>query len=630
MPRDREDEPIDADTIGATDTLVETNARTPGATGTIAGVGPAAGTPSASTLAPGPRLSLPQYELRELLGRGGMGDVVLAKDKTIGRSVAIKQLRKEASEEDVTRFLREARIQARLEHPAILPVYQIGQDANGQPYFTMKRLSGTTFAEQLNWPTPPPRQRMLRFFNEACKAVEFAHSRGVVHRDLKPSNIMVGDFGEVYVLDWGLARIEGERPAQRLGSEIGEDVESLESSMTQAGSMLGTPGYMAPEQIEDASKVSPAADVYALGSILFELLVREPLHARGRGAIASTLKGVEERASQRKPQANVPPELDELCIRCLATDPTARPTVKEVAERLEGYLDGDRDVERRRELAAQYVKRARDALSTGDVTRRAEAMQYAGRALALDPQSVDAGAIVTRLTFEPTRDYPEQLRKELTAGEVAVQKKQGRAAMGSFVVILLYLAIAATNGIWNLPFVIGIVAYLAVHASIVWRITQKQASVKQMVWIAFANSLLGALLSRTLGSMIVVPAVTCIMALSLTSYPQLIDRKWIVIGLLVASWTIPVLLEQLGVLAPTWEVVGRNVVLSSHVMAIGGLHTAILLVFSNVATFVVFALFASSVATSRRDAMQRAEIQAWHLRQLLPAAPKAPAPAPAV
>jgi eukaryotic-like serine/threonine-protein kinase len=622
MPRDRDETP-GADAIGTTDTLVETAARRPESSGTLAGVGPAAGTPSPSA-GHAPRLSLPQYELRQLLGRGGMGDVVLAKDKTIGRSVAIKQLRREASEEDVARFLREARIQARLEHPAILPVYQIGQDSNGQPYFTMKRLTGTTFADQLNWPTPPPRQRMLRFFSEACKAIEFAHSRGVVHRDLKPSNIMVGDFGEVYVLDWGLARIEGEMSSERGSTEIGADVESIESSMTQAGSMLGTPGYMAPEQIEDASKVGPAADVYALGSILFELLVSESLHPRGRGAIANTLKGVEERPSQRKPQANVPPELDELCIQCLATDPAARPSVKHLAERLEGYLDGDRDVERRRELAAHYVNRARDAMALGDVTRRAEAMQYAGRALALDPQSVDAGALVTRLTFEPSRDYPEQLRKELTAGEVAVQKKQGRAAMGSFVIVLLYLAIAATNGVWNLPFVLAIVGYLAVHASIVWRITQKQASVSQMIWVAFANSLLAALLSRTLGSLIVVPAVTCIMALQLTSYPQLIDRKWTVITLLVASWVTPVILEQLGVLAPTWEVVGRNVVLSSHVMAIGGLHTAILLVFSNIATFVVFGLFACKIATSRRDAMQRAEIQAWHLRQLLPAAPKPP------
>ncbi len=615
MPR--EDDPALSATLavsdgatGASDTLAETQCG-----GTLGGLG--IGTPAAPPQ-PAARLSVPHYEMRELLGRGGMGDVVLARDQAIGRDVAIKQLRKDGSEDDVARFLREARIQARLEHPAILPVHQIGRDATGQPYFTMKRLTGTTFAQLLASPTPLPRQRLLRIFAEACSAIEFAHSRGVVHRDLKPSNIMVGDFGEVYVLDWGLARVEGERD---LGNEIGDDVESLDG-MTQAGAMLGTPGYMAPEQIEDASKVGATADVYALGSILFELLALETLHPRGRGAIASTLKGVEERPTQRKPQANVPPELDELVFRCLASSPTARPSVKELAERLEGYLDGDRDFERRRDLANAYVVRAREAIASGDLSRRAEAMQAAGRALALDPQSVDAGALVTQLTFEPTGDFPEQLRSELRAGEVTMQRRQGRAAMGSFVVVLLYLAIAATNGVMNLPFVIGIVVFLAVHASIVWRITQRPASVNQMLIVAFSNGLLVSLLSRSLGSMIVVPAVTCIMALSLTSYPQLIDRKWAVIAFLVVSWLTPVILEQVGVLEPTWAVVGRSVVLTSHVMAIGGIHTALLLVGSNIVIFVVFALFASAVASSRRDAMQRAEIQAWHLRQLLPAAPR--------
>jgi serine/threonine-protein kinase len=608
MPRDDQDA-----AGGAPDTLMESAVeRDEQARETLAGVGP----PSSGSSSAG-RVSLLQYDVGELLGRGGMGDVLLGRDKQIGRSVAIKQLRMDkATEEDTARFLREAHVQARLEHPAILPVYEIGRDVNGNPYFTMKRLTGTTFAEQLASKAPPPRQRMLRWFHEACTAVEFAHSKKVVHRDLKPSNVMVGDFGEVYVLDWGLARVEGER-APTVAAQAGEDISSPDG-MTQVGAMLGTPGYMAPEQIEDAAKVTHAADVYSLGAILFELLTSEPLHPRGRAAIASTLKGIEERPSQRAPKADVPPELDELCVRCLDADPAQRPTVKELAERLEGYLDGDRDVERRRELAASYVKRARDALISGEVGRRAEAMQAAGRALVLDPTSADAAALVSRMMFEPVKVQPAELTKELSAGEFAVQRRQGRVAMGSFVVVLLYLAVAATNGVMNLPFVLGIVVYLGIHSAIVWRITQRPASKSLMLYIAFGNSLLAALLSRSLGSMIIVPAVTCIMALSLTSYPQLIDRRWIVIGFLVTSWVAPVVLEQLGVLQKTWEIVGNHVVLSSHVMAIGGVHTFLLLTCSNVATFVVFALFASAVATSRRDAMQRSEIQAWHLRQLLP------------
>jgi serine/threonine-protein kinase len=560
------------------------------------------------------RLSLPNYDLGALLGSGGMGEVVLAHDKQIGRDVAIKQLRIENPSPDaIARFLREARIQARLEHPSIVPVHELGHDAQGLPYFTMKKLTGTTLRDQLASKHPPPRQRVLRMFADVCLAVEFAHARGVVHRDLKPANIMVGDFGEVYVVDWGLARIVGDSEAR----SVGADVESLDG-VTQAGQMLGTPGYMAPEQIENPSLVGPAADVYALGALLFEILAGEQPHPRGKGALSSTLKGITEPPSQRRPDRNVPPELDALCLVAMATIPGDRPTAKELAERLQNYLDGDRDVEQRRALAATFVSRARDAIDSGEVTRRAEAMQAAARALALDPESAEAGAQITRLMFERSREYPAQLSAELTASEVNVQRRQGRVAMGSFVVVLAYLVIAATNGVTNLPLVFAIVGYTLLHAGVVWRITQRAATPGEMVLVAAGNALLAALISRTLGSMIIVPAVTCIMALSLTSYPQLIDRKWIVIGLLVASWVIPVGLEQVGVLAPTWSLDGSTIELTSHVMQIGGNHTIAILIGSNIVTIVVFGLFSSALATSRRDAMRQSEIQAWHLRQLLP------------
>ena len=561
------------------------------------------------------RLSLPNYEVGTLLGRGGMGDVVLGRDKTIGRDVAIKQLRMHAPTPDaIARFLREARIQARLEHPAIVPVHELGTDEHGQPYFTMKKLTGTTLQELLASETPPPRQRLLRMFVEVCQAIEFAHARGVVHRDLKPANIMVGDFGEVYVLDWGLARVLHEDES---GSSMSFEVESLDG-MTQAGAMLGTPGYMAPEQIEAASTVTTAADVYALGSVMFEILAGEPLHVRGQGALASTLKGIDGGPHARRPDREIAPELDAMCIAALADTPAARPTVKDLHERLQRFLDGDRDVELRRQRARESVARARLAYDSGDVRRRAEAMQAAGHALVLDPSSQDAQHIVSKLMFEPPKELPDELRQELTGSEVTVQQRQGRAAMGSFIVVLTYLAIAATNGVHNVALVIGIAAYTLVHASIVWRITQRVATPGQMVVVAAGNALLAALLSRTLGSMIIVPAVTCLMALSLTSYPQLIDRKWIVIGLLVVSWTAPIVLEYLGVLAPTWTIHGDMISLGSPTLEISETHTAAILIGSNVATIVVFGLFANALASSRRNAMRTAEIQAWHLKQMLP------------
>jgi tRNA A-37 threonylcarbamoyl transferase component Bud32 len=574
------------------------------------------------------RLSLPDYELGALIGRGGMGDVVLARDKSIGRHVAIKQLRMEKpTDEAVARFLREARIQARLEHPSIVPVHHLGTDDQGLPYFSMKKLTGKTLQELLASEAPPPRQRILRMFADVCLAVEFAHSRGVVHRDLKPANVMIGDFGEVYVLDWGLARVIDEREADSSSSlAIGADVSSV-GGMAQAGAMLGTPGWMAPEQIENASQVGTSADVYALGAILFEILAGETVHPRGQGALTSTLVGVTEGPAQRRPDRNIAPELDAMCTGALATKAAQRPSVKELVERLQGYLDGDRDVERRRELAASFVRRARDAMATGAVERRVDAMQAAGRALALDPESGDAIALVTTLMFEPARKYPAELERELTASEVVIQRRQGRVAMLTFLVVLGFIVLAATNGVTNMPFVIGIASYTFVHAAIVWRITQKVATSREMLVVAASNALLAALLSRTLGSMVIVPAVTCIMALSLTAYPQLIDRKWAVIGMLVASWVVPIALEQLGVLAPTWALDGTTIELTSNVMQIGGNHTTAILVGSNIVTIIVFGLFSSALATSRRNAMRQSEIQAWHLRQLLPTARTATTPA---
>ncbi|CAN5707497.1 hypothetical protein BH11MYX2_BH11MYX2_00100 [soil metagenome] len=160
--------------------------------------------------------SVSGYQLGALLGRGGMGDILLGRDPAIGREIAVKRLRTaHPSPDAISRFLREAKIQARLEHPSIVPVHAMGTDDNGVPFFTMKRISGITLGSFFE--TAPSLLRALRIFVEVCIAVDFAHSRAVVHRDLKPQNVMIGDFGEVYVLDWGLARILDERDAAAIG-----------------------------------------------------------------------------------------------------------------------------------------------------------------------------------------------------------------------------------------------------------------------------------------------------------------------------------------------------------------------------------------------------------------------------
>ena len=582
--------------------------------------------PSSSLSVPVLRRALPGYRIGALIGRGGMGEVVAAHDEEIGRDVAIKRmLRATPSAEAVSRFLREARIQARLEHPAIVPVHDLGHDASGQPFFTMKKLVGVTLAEML---ATMPRQRLLRAFAEVCRAVAFAHSRGVIHRDLKPANIMLGDFGEVYVLDWGLARVladaEGGAVAHDIGSLDGSggasgDAGAEESSMTKAGALLGTPGYMSPEQIRAANAVGTPTDVFALGAILFEILAGEPLHPPGAAALQSTvLELANPSASQRAPAQNPPPELEALCAVAVAADPTVRPSASELAEKVERYLDGDRDVARRVELAAEWLAKAHAALAADAIGRRAEAMRHAGHALALDPESGSAAELVTRLMLEPAQALPAELRSELAASESRVQQRQARVAMASFGGIAIVLALAAWNGLRS-PAWLGLIAALAgVLTVVAYTLSRRRASRTEMLLVAIGNATLAALVSRMFGSLIVAPATTCIMAVSLTSYPQLIDRAKLVVGILLASWCLPVVLERVGVLGRTWEIEGEQLVSTSAVFELGGTSTAALVIATNLVSIVVIGLFANALARSRRDAQQQVEIQAWHLRQLLP------------
>jgi eukaryotic-like serine/threonine-protein kinase len=562
-----------------------------------------------------PGSSLPGFQLGGLIGRGGMGEVVRGRDMDIGREVAIKRLRNsQASPDEIGRFLREARIQARLEHPAIIPVHTIGRDPDGLPYFTMKKITGVTLAEILASPSPPTRQKILRAFVEASRAVEFAHTRRVVHRDLKPSNIMVGDFGEVYVLDWGLARVLDD--TEDKPTSVGDEVVSLDGA-TQAGAMLGTPGYMAPEQMEDAHSVGTAADVYALGAMLFEILAGEPLHRKGQ-VLTSTLQGTDVSPAERAPTRNIPPELDALCVAAVQLQADKRPTARELSDRIEGFLDGDRDLEARKRIVTLELEEARDALASGEVGRRVEALQSAGRALALDPKSRDAADIITSIILQPPSEHPPALREQLASTEVLVQRRQGRVATGSFGAILAFLALAAFNGLTNWPLTVGMAVYTIALASVAYQISRREMSSREMFFITIGNASLVALISRIFGSLVIAPAVTCIMALSLTSYPQNIDRGRFVIWVLVASWMIPVGLEWTGILEPTWRVVEGAIVSTSAMVKIGGTATVALLVFANVMTIIVFGLFANKLAISRRDAQRQVEIQAWHLRQLLP------------
>ena len=225
-----------------------------------------------------------RYVVHELLGRGGMGAVYRATDQVLGRDVALKVLTTELSHDEVAcRLEREARVLATLDHPGIVAIHDAGTLVDGRPFYVMRLVRGRRLDEQARQES---RGERLRRFVAICDAVSFAHSRGVIHRDLKPANVMIGEFGEVLVLDWGVAKrstdvADNQLEVQASGGDTGDGV------------MIGTPGFMAPEQSGGGS-VDGRADVFALGAILRELTgdgkVPRPLRAIVTRATAEQVK----------------------------------------------------------------------------------------------------------------------------------------------------------------------------------------------------------------------------------------------------------------------------------------------------------------------------------------------------
>jgi eukaryotic-like serine/threonine-protein kinase len=284
-----------------------------------------------------PDLSGTRYRLLERVARGGMGVVFTAEDENLHRRIALKVLDVPATDGDLAnRLIREARVLAALEHPGIVPVHDVGTLADGRVFYTMKFVEGKRLDKYIDSVASIPDR--LRIFLRICDAVAFAHARGVLHRDLKPANIMVGPFGEVLVMDWGLAKILGknisptacqgdpdvtifEKPKPQSASA--SDATEI-SVVTGHGTVMGTPGYMSPEQARgDVGHLDARSDIFSLGALLRFLLTGDP--------------------EQTFPSSG--PRLDKslaaICVKATAVSPAERyPNVQEMALDVSRYLDG--------------------------------------------------------------------------------------------------------------------------------------------------------------------------------------------------------------------------------------------------------------------------------------------------
>jgi len=261
-----------------------------------------------------PDLSGTKYEALSVLGQGGMATVYLARDQELGREVALKVMRlPEAAAGIGERLRQEARILAQLEHPGLVPVHDVGRLPDGRVFYAMKRVRGRRLDDYLHDRRSRPER--LRLFERICETVAFAHAEGVIHRDLKPANVMVGPFGEVLVLDWGVAKLSTE------GSSAPPRPAGPSGRGTAHGTVVGTPGYMAPEQARGQS-VDARADVFALGRILESMLANP--------------EGPEEDAP-----AHVPRPLRSILAKALCPEADRRyPGARELQEDVARYLSG--------------------------------------------------------------------------------------------------------------------------------------------------------------------------------------------------------------------------------------------------------------------------------------------------
>jgi serine/threonine protein kinase len=325
-----------------------------------------------------------RYTLTRLHAQGGIGRVWVARDGDLAREVALKELLGGGGDNPavVARFVEEAQITGQLQHPNIVPVYELARptEPGKGPFYTMRFVRGRTLAAAIkqyherrraNEAGPLELRELLNHFVAVCNAVAFAHSRGVLHRDLKPGNVVLGDFGEVIVLDWGLAKLKGATETQTSLLPVSVNQESSRDATLQ-GQALGTPSYMPPEQAEGrVDLIDERSDVYGLGAVLYDIPTGEPPFDGPDTPTVLIQVVADEPPPPRRKAPETPKPLEAVCLKALAKKPAGRyPTVKELARDVERWL-GDEPVSVFLEpvlvKTGRWVKQHRQAVSVAAV-----------------------------------------------------------------------------------------------------------------------------------------------------------------------------------------------------------------------------------------------------------------------
>ena len=387
-----------------------------------------------------------RYQLQGEIARGGMGAVLLGRDIDLGRRLAVKVLLDSHKEkpEIVERFIEEAQIGGQLQHPGIAPVYELGQFADKRPFFTMKLVEGKTLSEMLADRDNPEDDlpRFLGIFEQVCQTIAYAHSRKVIHRDLKPSNIMVGSFGEVQVMDWGLAKVlhsggiadESKAATRQKNVSLIETIRSAGStsvedrpigSQTRAGSVMGTPAYMPPEQaMGDADSLDERADVFGLGAILCEILTGSPPYVSddGHQLLRMAMQSDLTECRKRLAACSAHKQLVELTKLCLLGDAQERPrNANSVSEKITEHLESTakqlRQAEMRRKLT--YVVAASlilfvMTLGAGGVWLQAKETEAAKQIATAETKRAEEQLAATK----QQQDANEELQQVLYASEI--------------------------------------------------------------------------------------------------------------------------------------------------------------------------------------------------------------------